>query len=180
VGLFGCNNDDSTIEYTVTFDSNGGSIVNAINGIPSGATITLPANPEKGNNTFQGWFTDNDIFQDAFTADTPVTQNITVYAKWTNVFMGTWTKDDNSKLKIYVFRNEKWESKYENEYVSQGTYEILDATTIRIQVTHEYDEGIWLPEDGEDNFTGTITVSNNKVTISDGWNDINGIYTITN
>ena len=68
--------------YTVTFDSNGGSDVSAINNVAENATVTLPEAPTKDGFTFDGWFTDNGTFENAFTADTAVTENITVYAKW--------------------------------------------------------------------------------------------------
>jgi hypothetical protein len=93
-----------------------------------------------------------------------------------NAFVGIWTKDDDSKEKIYVFENEIWESKYDNEYEYRGTCELLNATTIRMQVTHEYDGETWSPEDEEDNFTATL--SGNKVTIGDAWPGMNGTYTL--
>ncbi len=42
----------------------------------------MPEAPTKDGFTFDGWFTDNGTFENAFTADTAVTENITVYAKW--------------------------------------------------------------------------------------------------
>jgi uncharacterized repeat protein (TIGR02543 family) len=76
------NDSDSTTTYTVTFDSNGGSPVDAKT-VDSGETITLPAEPTKSDHSFGGWFIDNSIFATAFTASTAVTADITVYAKWT-------------------------------------------------------------------------------------------------
>ena len=58
-GFIGCDNDNGTTTYTVTFNSNGGSNVSAITGIKSGATITLPTVPTKAENIFSGWFIDN-------------------------------------------------------------------------------------------------------------------------
>ncbi|QOX65359.1 hypothetical protein FRZ06_19365 [Anoxybacterium hadale] len=68
--------------FTVTFDSNGGSLVKSISGISKGGLIRLPANPTKANATFLGWFLDDGTFLSEFTAATPITANITVYAKW--------------------------------------------------------------------------------------------------
>ncbi len=69
-------------EYTVTFDSKGGSVVNAITNVKKGSTITLPPNPTKAGFTFGGWFTDDDTFKNQFVATTPITANLTLYAKW--------------------------------------------------------------------------------------------------
>ena len=68
--------------YTVTFDSNGGSSVTAISNVAAHTTVNLPTAPTKAGYTFAGWYTDNGVFANGFTASTPVTGNITVYAKW--------------------------------------------------------------------------------------------------
>jgi uncharacterized repeat protein (TIGR02543 family) len=49
----------------------------------SGTTITLPTAPTKTSYDFAGWFTAVNGGGTQFTAATPVTANITVYAKWT-------------------------------------------------------------------------------------------------
>jgi uncharacterized repeat protein (TIGR02543 family) len=67
--------------YTVTFDSNGGSAVSSQN-VTSGGQATSPANPSLEGYTFEGWFTDDDTFLVAYVFSTPVTSNITLYAKW--------------------------------------------------------------------------------------------------
>lgn len=67
--------------YTVMFDSKGGSPVNPITGIKDGSTINLPSPPNKEGFAFGGWFTDSGL-ADKFTETTAVTSNMTVYAKW--------------------------------------------------------------------------------------------------
>lgn len=66
---------------TVTFNSNGGNEIGAIK-VEKGKTIVLPKAPTKDGFTFDGWFTDDENFKNAFTEETLVTENITVYAKW--------------------------------------------------------------------------------------------------
>ena len=80
--LAGCT---TTLNVTVTFDTNGGNIIEPIE--TSGATsINIPDNPIKDGFVFDGWFWDNQTFQRPFTANSllnePITNNITVYAKW--------------------------------------------------------------------------------------------------
>jgi uncharacterized repeat protein (TIGR02543 family) len=71
--------------YTVTFDSQSGTPTpNPITGIASGATVTLPADPTQTGYTFNGWFTAT-TGGTAFTAATPVTADMIVYAQWTPV-----------------------------------------------------------------------------------------------
>jgi uncharacterized repeat protein (TIGR02543 family) len=95
--VLGCENpsgggkdkDDDTpsdpVFYTVKFESNGGSAVDDIP-VESGNTITLPAEPTRGIDTFDGWYTDNNTFANAFTTSTTVSADITVYAKWIKVY----------------------------------------------------------------------------------------------
>lgn len=72
--------EDAPTEYTVTFNSNGGSTVANITKT-SGQTLgTLPV-PTKAGSTFIGWFSDSNLTQ-AVTASTAVTSNMTLYAKW--------------------------------------------------------------------------------------------------
>jgi uncharacterized repeat protein (TIGR02543 family) len=68
---------------TVTFDTAGGTPVPAISGIVADSTISLPSAPTKTGYNFGGWYTEADGGGTRFTQDTPVTADITVYAKWT-------------------------------------------------------------------------------------------------
>jgi uncharacterized repeat protein (TIGR02543 family) len=69
--------------YTVTFNSGGGSTVTA-QIIRTGEKAAEPQDVTYVGNTFVGWFRDDTTFQNQwnFTTDT-VTQDITLYAKWT-------------------------------------------------------------------------------------------------
>jgi len=71
--------------YTVTFDANGGTVINGTQSALHGDTITAPGVPTKATtpNFFAGWFKDEALEnQWDFTTDT-VTGDITLYAKWT-------------------------------------------------------------------------------------------------
>jgi len=70
-------------EYTVTFDSNGGSGVDS-QSVSYGAAVIRPEDPTKEGYTFDGWYTDDGIFENSwdFDIDT-VSGDMTLYAKWT-------------------------------------------------------------------------------------------------
>ena len=68
--------------YTVTFESNGGSAVAAKTGIAKDTTITAPTSPTRTNYTFNGWYSDLGLTT-AWNFATPITADITLYAKWT-------------------------------------------------------------------------------------------------
>ena len=66
--------------FTVTFNSNGGSNV-PTQTVSSGGTATRPPNPTKSNSTFVNWYSDTGLSA-VYSFSTPVTQNITLHAKW--------------------------------------------------------------------------------------------------
>jgi uncharacterized repeat protein (TIGR02543 family) len=70
-------------EYTVTFESNGGSDISPVTG-EYGTTISKPADPSKTGHTFAGWFKDEALTNEwSFESDTIPENGITLYAKWT-------------------------------------------------------------------------------------------------
>ncbi len=70
-----------TGNYTVTFVSNGGSIINALT-VKSGETATKPQDPVKSGYAFGGWATEEGEIFDFATA---IEDNITLYAVWKEV-----------------------------------------------------------------------------------------------
>jgi uncharacterized repeat protein (TIGR02543 family) len=83
--------------YTVSFNSNGGSAVsNQI--VAYGSTATQPANPTKAGNTFGGWYSDAGLTL-AFSFATPITADITLFAKWTlNNYTVTFNSNGGSAV----------------------------------------------------------------------------------
>jgi uncharacterized repeat protein (TIGR02543 family) len=67
--------------YTITFNSNGGSAVAPITQA-YGSVVTAPADPTKTGNTFAGWYSDAGLTT-PYTFTTMPASNITLYAKWT-------------------------------------------------------------------------------------------------
>ena len=70
---------DATL-YTVTFNSNGGSSVDAITQASEDASITMPAAPTYTGHTFQGWVIGGTTYdpEDPYTPEA----NVTAYATW--------------------------------------------------------------------------------------------------
>ena len=67
-------------QYTITFDSNGGSLVDPITD-DFGATITPSTNPTKTGYTFDDWYLDSELTNPVVDYTMP-SENITVYAGW--------------------------------------------------------------------------------------------------
>jgi uncharacterized repeat protein (TIGR02543 family) len=81
-------------QYTITFDSNGGSAVAAITQ-DYGTAVTEPADPTKANLTFDQWFEDAGLTT-PYVFDTMPAENITVYAQW----QATVTFDSNGGTSV--------------------------------------------------------------------------------
>lgn len=64
--------------YQVTFDSMGGSAVNAVT-VQAGGTITEPTAPVRSGYTFDGWYTYDGT---RFDFNTPINSSFTLYAHW--------------------------------------------------------------------------------------------------
>jgi uncharacterized repeat protein (TIGR02543 family) len=68
-------------QYTITFNSNGGSAVDSITQ-DYDTPVMQPADPSKAYSTFAGWYTDNNTFLNAYTFSNMPAQNLTLFAKW--------------------------------------------------------------------------------------------------
>jgi uncharacterized repeat protein (TIGR02543 family) len=76
--------------YEVTFDAQGGTSTSSIT-VNHGDTIALPSEPTRTGYDFDGWYTAANGGGYQFTASTPVTADITIYAKWTiNIYTVTF------------------------------------------------------------------------------------------
>jgi uncharacterized repeat protein (TIGR02543 family) len=70
------------ITYTVTFNSNGGSAVDA-QIVTEGGLVTAPANPTRHDYSFGGWYKETALTTIWDFATDTVTGDITLYVKWT-------------------------------------------------------------------------------------------------
>ena len=68
-------------EYTITFDSVGGSFIQAMT-LPYDAIVNEPIAPTKLGHTFEGWYTD-ETGTNAYEFTTMPAENVTLYGKWT-------------------------------------------------------------------------------------------------
>jgi uncharacterized repeat protein (TIGR02543 family) len=77
--------------FSVIFDSNDGSSVET-EIVVSGGKATRPTNPTRSDYTFDNWYS-NTALTAVYDFNTPVTANITLYAKWSHINhqWGVWT-----------------------------------------------------------------------------------------
>lgn len=107
-------------EYTITFDSKGGSAVQPIKA-SAGAAITAPTDPTKDGFVFAGWYESTDggttLFDTAFSFSYMPARVFTLYAKWA-------TADIKGKTFNKVDATIEWES----EAVKQALLAEMEMT----------------------------------------------------
>ncbi|MCQ2602836.1 MAG: InlB B-repeat-containing protein, partial [Clostridia bacterium] len=129
-----------TTEYKVKFNSGKGSAVEEQTVIKNN-TATEPTAPTYEGYAFYGWYTD-DTFETKYDFDTPVTANITLYAKWveTRAARPIWAKeevddydpDDDSESIVEEIRF------FSNEYTAK-----LKSKEIELDVNVNIDDEDW-------------------------------------
>lgn len=147
---------DGDLNYgvTVTFDSRGGTAVPAQENIPVGKTATEPARPSKGDNTFNGWYTDPACTQ-RWDFSWPVEKDMTLYAGWTPYtgsynYPVTVTQPENGN--IVLDKGDQWANEGE-----------------RVTITVTPDKGYRLDQ-------LTITSNGREIAVTDNGD---GTYTFT-
>ena len=70
----------STSTYTVSFETNGGSKINAER-VSKNTTLKEPATPTKESFAFDGWYTDKEL-KTKYDFSEKVTKSLTLYAAW--------------------------------------------------------------------------------------------------
>ena len=126
-----------TANYTVTFDTNGGSAVESQT-VAYGGQAAAPAAPAKPGYTFAGWERDGKAYD--FTA--PVTANMTLTAKWTaNQYTITFDLDGGTV-----------EGNPDTYTVEMDTFTLKNPTRPGYTFTGWSGTGL----DGENNMTVTI------------------------
>ncbi|MBO6145332.1 MAG: InlB B-repeat-containing protein [Bacilli bacterium] len=101
-GLYNPDDDiNPDVNFTVTFNSNGGSEVDSITKHQNETLGELPE-PTKEGCVFEGWYTNED-YQLRVTSDTKVTGNVTYYAKWSvNNYIVTYDSNGGTSVEPVV------------------------------------------------------------------------------
>ena len=151
----GGNTSEATT-YTVTFSTNGGTTVTSQK-IESGKTATEPTAPTKDGYTFAGWFTDSGLTA-AFTFNTAIKSDITLYAKWIEASKPTYT---------VTFSVDGTETK---QTIAEGEKAVKPADPTKTGYTFDG----WYKDDTKFDFETTVTAN---LTLTAKWTLIT--YTIT-
>lgn len=102
----------TSIVYTITFETNGGSAIEA-QVVPEGTLATKPETiPTKEGYLFEGWYTEQTM-TNLFDFYTPITTDITLYVKWIDIssitmddLMGLFYDAQNRIYQEYAYTEE--------------------------------------------------------------------------
>lgn len=102
--------------FTVKFDTNGGNSIEDMEVADGGLIATLPI-PTNTDKAFDGWYTDK-TYKTKFAITTPITDNITLYAKWIEV-----SKDALKKLvkETYELNSNNYTEESYNKMIQKRT-----------------------------------------------------------
>ena len=146
IALSGCGPSapPETLKYTITFDTNGGSTIAPIE-VDKNKRITKPADPTRGTDEFQGWYTDNNTFLTPWNFDVNiVTKDTTLYANWLSVY--------NYPSEVGLDASSPFSSKlvWKQKDVSQST------TTFTVSVGDVEKSGTWTYDQSSKTVTYTF------------------------
>ena len=131
--------------YTVSFNSQGGSVVDSQN-VKSGETATEPTTvPTRAGFDFGGWYTNADCTTE-YDFSTPVTGNLILYAKWT---LNTYTVTINAG---------------ENMSLSSGNANQSDLSGAMTATVYTAADGYYFPTDYAVEEVNGISVTRNSYT----------------
>ena len=140
--------------FVVTFDSNCGTEIQSQIVDVSGLVLA-PEEPTLYGYTFKGWFIDDGTFLDEFDFTTPITSDITLYAKWEGIL--EYTTDPVSDGIVTAIEGLPGTVSFratDSMYYSSVLWDFGDGTTSTdLYATHYYSE--------PGTYTASLTVYNN-------------------
>lgn len=98
--LAGCNQPEA-VQYSVQFDSNGGSEVSSVS-VEENSLLTKPTDPTRDGYKFIGWFVDSQFEKQWMFDVDKVQSDMTLFAKWEEVKVETFTVTFDSCGGSYV------------------------------------------------------------------------------
>ncbi|SDB01789.1 InlB B-repeat-containing protein [Eubacterium oxidoreducens] len=178
---------DSTLtNYTVMFESNGGSDVDSQT-VREGKRVKQPEMPEKEGYYLEGWFADEDLTQPWDFSANRVTDNITLYAKWEPAYVAyieeAASLEDGEN---YLILNNS--NCYAMSSVKNGSYNKMEKEDVAVNSAQDqiifkneesYNKCTWLAKEGDNE--GYVTLYNNNsgaTQVGAGylWNYYSGLY----
>ena len=120
------NEEDIKVEFDTRAEIGKGPIY-----IKKGDKVAKPEDPTNGDMVFAGWFLD-DTYQNEFDFNTPITDNITLYAKW--------VEENNSETENYAITDSNGNTiSFTQEKDREFTLYMSDFLTLTDEELDEYE-----------------------------------------
>lgn len=136
--------------YTVSFDSNGGSSVTS-QSVKKGKTAVMPANPQKDEMVFAGWYLDQE-FNTLYDFSSPVSKKITLYAKWVA------SVEDLIQISIEDY-DESIITEESSITISGTVTSVLPIASVQALSTNYYEEAKPCAIEGTNNWSSTVELA---------------------
>lgn len=106
--------------WKITFESNGGTPVDTLKNVAYGSSISKPNDPTREYYKFDGWYTDDNLFEQEWDFSTnTVTSNVVLYAKW--VLVSAEGKTYNNFIGLVADCADPYVLEYNGAYYLYGT-----------------------------------------------------------
>lgn len=145
---------EKNVQYTVTFNKDNGTS-DEIKKVTSGEKVTRPANPTKTGARFEEWLYNNK----AFDFNTPITSDITLVARYTNLQKFTVTFNSNGGTNV----------------TSQSVYDGDKATRPSDPTKDDNDFVEWQLNGSKYDFNKAVT---GDITLTAKWTEKSHTYTV--
>lgn len=151
-------------KYTVTFDSNGGSVVSSVQ-VKKGDKVSKPSEPTRDGYVFSGWYLNDTLYD----FDLAVLEDITLVAKWSS------KEDGNTAVKSYTMKFDSNGGSTVNDIlVENGVIKELPTP-----VKDGYKFVGWFNKNNEEVTVGSAITSDETVTAKWEKNTTNNSNTVT-
>lgn len=150
-------------KYTVTFDSNGGSVVSSVQ-VKKGDKVSKPSEPTRDGYVFSGWYLNDTLYD----FDSAVLEDITLVAKWSS------KEDGSTTVKSYTMKfDSNGGSTVSDILVENGVIKELPTP-----VKDGYKFVGWFNKNNEEVTVGSTIISDETVTAKWEKNTTNNSNTV--
>lgn len=151
-------------KYEITFSTDGGTTVETMNVLKS-KTITRPADPTKEGYTFDNWYVNGEVFD----FSKPITEDMTLTAKWIKNSTGTDIKDNEDETDTTKMYTVTFDSNGGSAVTSLNVKENETVTQPTNPTRSGYKFVSWLLNDKKYDFGTKIT---GNITLKANWSKV--------
>lgn len=144
--------DAEKMIYVVTFDSNGGSAIEAQD-VMEGNTVEYPEIPVREGYAFVGWYADSE-FENVFDFSTGIYASCKLFARWVDI---TDTTDTDGDGLIDAIEEVYGTNKKKTDSDGDGLSDFVEVLKLKFNPLNKDTDGDGITDDNEDSDSDTLT-----------------------